>query len=318
MKISLRTLLATTAIIALHSAAFAEEAKEQPAASAAATSAEAPAAKETAKPAKDYVILDVNGDKIKYSEVEALWKSHFQGQEAPDFASFDQRIRDNLIRGVVSERLLLKEAMSQGMDKDPQVLQRLELIKRQLTLQSFMDKQTSSAVSDDKLKAAYEDKIKALGEKEEVHARHILVPTEAEAKEIHKQIKDGGDFEKLAKEKSKDSGSGAAGGDLGYFTQDKMVPQFGEAAFALKEKGDISEPVKSDFGWHIIKLEDRRKAPIPTFEQLRDSLKQELNEKAVTAYVESLLGKSKVKYFDAEGKKLEFNPKFEAPKAPAH
>ncbi|MGB7079298.1 MAG: peptidylprolyl isomerase, partial [Xanthobacteraceae bacterium] len=121
---------------------------------------------------------------------------------------------------------------------------------------------------------------------EEVHARHILVPTEDEAKEIEAELKNGADFATLAKEKSKDPGA-ADGGDLGYFTKDQMVPEFSAAAFKL-DKGQISDPVHTQFGWHIIKVEDKRIKPTPTFDELKTQLENYVAHKAQAELVASL------------------------------
>ena len=121
---------------------------------------------------------------------------------------------------------------------------------------------------------------------EEVHARHILVPTEAEAKDIEDELKKGADFATLAKEKSKDPGA-ADGGDLGYFTKDQMVPEFSAAAFKL-DKGQISDPVHTQFGWHIIKVEDKRTKPTPTFDQVRGQIENYVAHKAQAEMVENL------------------------------
>src|SRR5258705_2132051 len=110
-----------------------------------------------------------------------------------------------------------------------------------------------------------------MGNEQEVPARHILVPTEDEAKAILAEVKKGTDFAELAKQKSKDPGAAAEGGDLGYFGKSQMVPEFAEAAFKMK-KGEVSDPVKSQFGWHIIKVEDKRTKPVPAFENVKDQI----------------------------------------------
>jgi len=131
---------------------------------------------------------------------------------------------------------------------------------------------------------------------EEVHARHILVPTEAEAKDIEDQLKKGADFATLAKEKSKDPGA-ADGGDLGYFTKEQMVPEFSEAAFKL-EKGQISDPIHTQFGWHIIKVEDKRTKPTPTFDQVRSQLENFVAHKAQAEMVENLRKSATIERLD--------------------
>src|SRR4029077_2971553 len=140
---------------------------------------------------------------------------------------------------------------------------------------------------------------------EEVHARHILVPTEDEAKAILAQLKGGTDFATLAKEKSKDPGS-AEGGDLGFFAKEQMVPEFAEVAFKL-DKGQLSDPVKTQFGWHVIKVEDKRVKPAPTFEEVKGQIETYVTRRAQAELVTKL----------REGAKVEKFYKTEAPADPA-
>lgn len=255
---------------------------------------------------KDYTILKLGAEEIKYSEAEELWKGLFPGGAAPDFNTFDETVRQNVLRGIVSERLIYQEASKEGFEKSPEVQKRLESLKKQLIMQAYMEAKAKALVSEEQMKKAYAEKIATMKDEEEVRARHILVASEDEAKKLSKDLKKGGDFEKVAKEKSQDKGSGTQGGDLGYFTKDKMVPEFAEAAFKLKV-GDISEPVKSSFGWHIIKVEDRRKVKVPGFEEMRDEIQAEISAKAVQDYVETLLKKADIKYYAADGKEKTFS-----------
>ena len=137
-------------------------------------------------------------------------------------------------------------------------------------MESLLQDAGKSALSDEAERKVYDEAVKQVKNEEEVHARHILVPTEDEAKAILAQLKGGADFATLAKEKSKDPGA-AEGGDLGYFTKEQMVPEFSEVAFKLG-KGQLSDPVKTQFGWHIIKVEDKRTRPTPTFEQVKPQI----------------------------------------------
>jgi peptidyl-prolyl cis-trans isomerase C len=134
---------------------------------------------------------------------------------------------------------------------------------------------------------------------QEVRARHILVETEDEAKAVLAELKGGADFAELAKTKSKDKTAAAEGGDLGYFTKDQMVPEFSKVAFAL-EPGKLSEPVKSQFGWHIIKVEDKRARPVPAFEKVKDQIQEFLVRKAQTEMVAKLRTEGKVERLDAK------------------
>lgn len=254
-----------------------------------------------AAPAKDYTILKMGNDEIKNSEVLDVWKGLFPNGAAPDFATFDENIRQNVLRGIVSEKLIYQEAMKAGYDKNAEVAKRLETLKKQVIMQSFMEDKAGTLVTDAALKAAYNEKAAAMKGEEEIKARHILLGSEEEAKKISEEIKKGGDFDKLAKEKSTDKTSGANGGDLGWFTKDRMVPEFTNAAFKLK-KGEVSPPVKTAFGWHIIKAEDRRAVKTPAFDEMKEALKGEVTNQAVQSYVEGLLKKSDIKYFGPDGK----------------
>src|SRR5882762_6858603 len=134
------------------------------------------------------------------------------------------------------------------------------------------------------MKKVYEDASKQISGEEEVHARHILVETEDEAKAVAEELKKGADFAERAKKKSKDPGA-SDGGDLGFFTKDQMVPEFSTVAFAL-EPGKISDPVKSQFGWHIIKVEEKRSRKAPEFEQVKAQIETYVTRKAQADYVD--------------------------------
>ena len=144
----------------------------------------------------------------------------------------------------------------------------------------------------DAMKKVYDDAAKQITGEQEVHARHILVPTEEEAKAIKAELDKGADFAKLAKEKSKDPGA-ADGGDLGFFTKEQMVPEFSAVAFTL-EPGKISDPVKSQFGWHIIKVEEKRNRKAPDFAQVKPQIEQYVTRKAQSEYVAKLRETAKV------------------------
>jgi len=153
-----------------------------------------------------------------------------------------------------------------------------------------------AALSEEAEHQVYDDAVKQMTNEEEVHARHILVPTEDEAKAILAQLKAGADFATLAKEKSKDPG-GADGGDLGYFTKEQMVPEFAAVAFKL-DKGQISDPVKTQFGWHIIKVEDKRIKPTPTFDQVKGQIDNYVAHRAQAALVEKLRASANIEHLD--------------------
>ena len=158
-----------------------------------------------------------------------------------------------------------------------------------------------AATTEEAERKAYDDAAKAEPPQQEIHARHILLPTEDEAKKALARVKGGEDFAKVATELSKDpSGNG---GDLGWFTKDRMVPEFSDAAFKLKE-GEISEPVKTQFGWHIIKIEGSRTKSFPPFEQVKDQAARYVSQKAEQDAILQLHNAAKIELFDADGKPL--------------
>jgi peptidyl-prolyl cis-trans isomerase C len=304
----MKKLLLTTAISMLIAMpVYANEAVKEPA-----KTAEAPKPTETAKP--DYVIMKVGDISVKKSEVDNVWKSIFPGGNPPAFDGFDEKIKENVLRGIASEYVISKEADKAGVKESAEVKERIANAQKQIIIQEFLKIKTKELVTDEKVKAIYDEKVKNAGE--EANAKHILVKTEAEAKDLAAKIKKGSKFEDLAKEKSEDKSNSPNGGDLGWFTADKMVPEFSKAAFALK-KGEVSAPVKSDFGWHLIKLEDRRKEVIAPFEQLKEQLKQEAGSKTVSEYVNGLMKEVKISVMDEKGVAKEISSTAPAPTAPA-
>jgi peptidyl-prolyl cis-trans isomerase C len=158
------------------------------------------------------------------------------------------------------------------------------------------------------MRKVFDDAVKQMKPEEEVHARHILVETEDEAKAVKEELDKGGDFAALAKSKSKDPGAAAEGGDLGFFSKDQMVPEFAEAAFKL-DKGQTSDPVKSSFGWHIIRIEEKRTKPLPEFDQVKPQLETYVQRKAQTEFLAKLRETAKIERLD--------KPAAAAPAAPA-
>jgi peptidyl-prolyl cis-trans isomerase C len=319
MRLARRTqLLAATALISLPlvTNALAETPAQTPTAETAAAAVPSAAGAAATKPieelAKDYTIIKIGSDEIRNSEVVEIWKGLFPGGAAPDFNNFDENIRQNVLRGMISEKLIFQEAQKAGFDKNEEVKKRLAMLEKQVIMQAFMEQKAKELVTDDQLKAAYNEKLNAAKGQEEINARHILVATEEEAKKIAEEAKKNADFAKLAKEKSTDKGSGANGGELGWFTKDKMVPEFAEAAFKL-QKGEISGPVKSPFGYHVIKVEDRRAVTIGTFEDLKESLKGDVANKMIQNYLEGMLKAANIKYFSADGKEKPFSTSLTPP-----
>lgn len=253
----------------------------------------------------DYKILEVNGEPINKSFVMKVWEGLFPEGKARPFDMLNDKVKMNVLRGIVSEQVIYREAQKSGIAETPEVKEKIDSITKKIVTQAFLDQQIASRINEEQLKQAYDEKVKQYAGKREIRASHILVGSENKARDLVKQLKAGKDFDALAKEASEDKASAATGGDLGFFTEDRMVPEFSKAAFALK-KGQISDPVKTDFGWHVIKVTDERPVTIPDFEKVKDSLRDELKEKAFKDYIDQLVDSSNVKYYDKDGKMLEF------------
>ena len=256
---------------------------------------------------KDYVIMKVGGEKIRKSEVEELWNGLFPPGTAPDFESFDEKVKQNILRNLASERLLYKEATSVGVQNSQEVKDRIEAKKRDIIVDVFLRKKSEGLVSDEQVKEEYDSLAEELKDAEEIKARHILVEEEDKAKELAEKLQDDADdFEDLAKEHSIDKASAAVGGDLGYFGKDRMVPEFAEAAFALKDD-EVSDPVKTAFGWHIIMVEERRPVKVPSFAEVKEKLKADLEMRALDEYIERIIDQTSVIYYGPDGNEKEFS-----------
>jgi peptidyl-prolyl cis-trans isomerase C len=240
----------------------------------------------------DPAVARVNGVEIRESDLAMAAQDIGQDlQQAPP----DQQ-REQLIAYVADIILVSQAADAKKLDNDPDFKRHLAFIRNKMLMGLQLQQEAKGAVTEDAEHKLYEDAVKPMGTEEEVHARHILVETEDEANDILAQIKAGADFATLAKEKSKDPGA-ADGGDLGYFTKDQMVPEFADVAFKMYP-GQLSNPVKTQFGWHIIKVEDRRQKPVPEFDKIKEQIDAYLVRKAQSDYVGELRKTAKVERLD--------------------
>ncbi len=178
---------------------------------------------------------------------------------------------------LIDMKLVARKAAADKVDAGAVFARRMAYYHDKLAMEALLTDVAAKAATDEAEHKAYDDAAKANPPVPEIHARHILLPTEDEAKAALARVKKGEDFAKVATELSKDPGG--EGGDLGWFTKDKMVPEFADAAFKL-EAGQISDPVKSQFGWHIIKVEEKRMKSFPTFEQVKDQAARYVVQKA--------------------------------------
>ena len=244
------------------------------------------------------VIAKVNGKDVTQAEVEKAFAGMTMDQPGKKltFAGTPIDFQRAFVEKYIERMLLIDAARNAGMQNDPDVKQKLKEAEDFLIQQKFLSDLVAKHKSDAALKKIYDEKVKSREGKEEVHAMHILVKTEAEAKQIRDQITKGEDFEKIAKAKSIEPGAKVSGGDLGYFTADQMVPEFSKAAFALKV-GEVSQPVQTQFGWHLIKVTDKRKKTIPSFAESKTALENELAGQVVEAEVQKLKSQANIQYF---------------------
>lgn len=200
-----------------------------------------------------------------------------------------QERRAFLLRVLIDMKVMAGAAKTAGMDQTPLFAQRLNYLKERALRRAYFADAIAAQVTEEAVRKEYDSFVAQYKPQEEVHARHILVETKEEADAIEAELKAGGDFATIAKEKSIDPGSGANGGDLGFFGKGMMVPEFETAAFALANPGDVSEPVQSQFGWHIIKLEEKRQSQPPAFEQVAPQVQQQVLMRAFNEKVEELM-----------------------------
>jgi peptidyl-prolyl cis-trans isomerase C len=241
----------------------------------------------------DPVTARVNGVDVHQSDL-AMAEDEI-GSNMPQMAP--EQKRDYLVTYLADVILLSQAADQQKLGDDADVKRQLAFDRNKVLMEALLQKTGQAAQTDDALHKVYDEAVKQMKPEEEVHARHILVATEDEAKQIEAELKKGADFAALAKEKSKDPSGAQNGGDLGWFTKDQMVPEFADAAFKL-DKGQISDPVHTQFGWHVILVEDKRIKPIPTFDAVKPQLENYVAHRAQEELVENLRKTAKIERLD--------------------
>jgi peptidyl-prolyl cis-trans isomerase C len=198
---------------------------------------------------------------------------------------------------MVDLKLGARAAEAAKIADSPEFARKLAYFRDKLLLDDYLEREVKKTVTPEAARKLYDDTVKTMQPENEVRARHILVEQEDEAKNAYARVKGGEDFAKVAGELSKDPGSKGEGGDLGFFTKDRMVQPFAEAAFKL-EPGQVSEPVKSQFGWHVIKVEEKRVKPVPPFEEMKEQVEQYLTRKAQQDLVLKLRQNAKIERLD--------------------
>lgn len=238
------------------------------------------------------VLAKVNGADITDEDLAVAKEDIGPGLPAQlEGAARDTYVLDYLIDG----KIVAQKAEADKMDATPDFAKKVAYYREKLLMETLLGKIAADAATDAAIQKAYDDVAKAQKPEQEIHARHILVESEADAKKVLQRLKDGEDFAKVAGEVSKDPGS--KGGDLGWFTKDRMVPEFADAAFKL-EPGQLSEPVKSKFGWHIIQVQEKREKKFPSLAEVRDQVARYVVQKAQSEEIVALREKAKVERFD--------------------
>ena len=257
------------------------------------------------------VLAKVNGSEIRQSDLAVA-----EEELAPSLAQMDPATkRENVLSFLIDMKIVAKVAEDKKIADRDDFKSRLAFARSRLLMDNLLAVEGKAATTDDAMKKVYEDAAKQISGDQEVRARHILVETEDEAKQVEDELKKGADFAELAKKKSKDPGA-SDGGDLGFFTKDQMVPEFSAVAFAL-EPGKISDPVKSQFGWHVIKVEEKRTRKAPDFEQVKPQIEQYVTRKAQADFVTKLRAEAKVERMDQPDATKADAPKADSKMAPA-
>lgn len=258
------------------------------------------------------VVATYSGGKVTETDIMNHFKKVFDAQpelKGKTFSDLEKPAQEQLVRGYILNKLLEKEAKDKKIEESEAFKEKIAGLKEQLIRQELIAAYAKDAVTDAKIDEEYNTWVKSVKGKYEMQASHILVATQAEANDIALKLQTGANFAELAKQYSTDPGSKANGGSLGHFIQGKFVPEF-EAKLNTMKKGEISDPVQTQFGWHIIKLDDKRPVVIPSKEEARADVINKINNDAVKAMVDGLTAKADIKLM-IEDKK----PEAEAPAA---
>ena len=265
-----------------------------PAAKPAVAAPASPAAQPATPP--NPLLAKVDGVEIHMSDVAQAAANVPELRDVPP-----QQAYPMVLERLVSMQAVADAARRAGLDKDPAVAQQMLRATDEVLSNALLGSKVGPTVTPAAIEAVYQKDFANKAGAEEVHARHILVPTEEEAKKVIAELKGGADFAKLAAKYSKEPGAAERGGDLGFFTANDMVPEFSAAAFALKPGSYSTTPVKTQFGWHVIKVEERRSAPPKTLEQATPEIRQALIRAGVDKVVQESLASAKVERFNPDG-----------------
>jgi peptidyl-prolyl cis-trans isomerase C len=261
--------------------------------------------------APDAVVALVDGHEIRNSDVDEALQ-----QLPPEYRNMpSEDLRNAVVEQLIDRHLMVKRARDQGLNNDPSVRNTMKQLEARVLEQTYLRRTVESKVTDEAVRRRYERDKDTLKRDKQVRARHILVKTREEAMDILREVSRGKDFAELAREKSIGP-SKTQGGDLGYFTREAMLPAFSQMAFSLK-KGEVGRaPVQTQYGWHVIKVEDIKDAAPPAFEEARDELRSEMGEEVIDSEIKRLREDAKVERFGADGKPAKAAPEPGKPAPP--
>ena len=251
----------------------------------------------TDKSNEGVVVAVIDGEKLKLKDLERVKNGIPQLRELPM-----ETVYNNLLEGYINSRVVLKAAEKSGIQNKPEVQKAINDAREQILSKAYLAEQLQTRMTPEKAKAIYAEELKNYVPQDEIHARHILVATEKEAKDLIVKLKNGAKFEDLANKYSLDKNPEMEnGGDLGYFKKDMMIPDFANAAFAIKVGKFSEKPIKTPFGWHVVKVEDRRKADPPTIAEMQEFIAAKFAEDTVPEILVEERAKMQVEVFDPLG-----------------
>ncbi|WP_421882725.1 peptidylprolyl isomerase [Pacificispira sp.] len=245
-------------------------------------------------------VATVNGEAVTEADLVRLFRELPREVQAQGV----QQLYPLLLEEVIGRRVVSTKAREEGVQDLPEIQERMRQAENELIYQYFLINEAEARVSDAEVQKAYDDWVAQQPGGEEIKTRHILVETEEEARDIIQKVTDGTPFADLAKEVSMDSGSAAKGGDLGWLARGETVEPFENAAFALQPNTFTGDPVQSQFGWHVILVDERREITPPSYEELAPRFRQQLAEQHVRAVIEEAIQGAQVERFDLDGNPL--------------
>ena len=245
--------------------------------------------------AQDSIVAKVNGKTITEADMKLA-----EAEIGSDLGTLPEPTKRRvLVEFLIENQLFADAAEGQNLASGAAFNERLQYWRRRALRDAYFDTTVRNTINEAEARKLYDGMVGAAKPEEEVRARHILVESKDKARDLYEKLAHGSDFAQLAKEHSKDPGSKDQGGELGFFTRGQMVPQFEEAAFKLK-KGEVGEPFQSQFGWHIVRVDDRRQRPVPRFEAVKDRVVADMIHKKAQQIAGDLRGKAQIEYIDPE------------------